>query len=108
MRNLHENGNNNLGNENDITGNNLVLAVLDNGAVHVEGLILHVAVISDDGEDPAQHCSHFSQHVCHTCGVVPAPWRACLETFRRPVFGLVAVVFGMSRQLVYYLILPYI
>ena len=79
----------------------LVLAILDNGAVRVEGLVrLHVAVVSDDGEDPAQHCSHFSQHVCHTCGAVPALWRICLATSRRLVFGLVAVVFGMSRQLV--------
>ena len=80
------NGNKDLGDKDDITGGDLVLAVL----------ILHVAVISDDGEDPAQHCSRCPQHVRHTCGVVPAIWRTYLETPRRP--GLVAVVFGMSRQ----------
>ena len=77
----------------------LVLAVLDNGAVPVIGLVHpHVAVVSDEGQQLVEDPHHVSQHGCCTCDEYPATWRDFLVPTRRPVPGPAGVVFGMTRQ----------
>ena len=92
-------------NRNDILSNNgvitkdLVLAVLDNGAVLDRGLaLLHVAVISDESQQLVEDLGHASRYGRCTCGAAPATWRALPALPRLPGLGRAEVVFDVAQQ----------
>ena len=85
---IWQNDNHSLSNERIMTGLK-VLAVLDNGLVHLR------AVVSEEVHQPAEDLDHVLKHGRRPCG---GPWRTLLVLSRQLVSGHTGVVFDVPRQ----------